>query len=54
MKKYSEEFINNSDILKTAIIGFEFEFYVKEMSFFKTLEVLNTYLKPFTPYLKPY
>ena len=50
MKKYSEEFINNSDILKTAIIGFEFEFYVKEMSFFKTLEVLNTYLKPVEVY----
>ena len=46
MKKYSEEFINNSDVLKTAIIGFEFEFFIKELSFYKTLELLNNCLKP--------
>ena len=46
MRKYSEEFINNSDILKNSVIGFEFEFFIKELSFYKTLEVLNNYLKP--------
>ena len=46
MRKYSEEFVNNSDILKQAIIGFEFEFYIKELSFYKTLELLNKILSP--------
>ena len=46
MRKYSEEFINNSDILKGAIIGFEFEFYLKDLSFYKTLELLNKILNP--------
>jgi hypothetical protein len=46
MRKYTEEFINNSDILKKAIIGFEFEFYLKELSFYKTLELLNKILSP--------
>lgn len=46
MRKYSEEFINNSDILKGATIGFEFEFYLKELSFYKTLELLNKILSP--------
>ena len=46
MRKYTEEFINNSDILKEAIIGFEFEFFLKELSFYKTLEVLNKDLDP--------
>lgn len=46
MRKYSEEFVNSSDILKSAIIGFEFEFYLKELSFYKTLELLNKILAP--------
>jgi hypothetical protein len=46
MRKYSEEFVNNSDILKDAIIGLEFEFYIKELSFYKTLELLNKILSP--------
>ena len=46
MRKYTEEFINNSDILKKAIIGFEFEFYLKDLSFYKTLEILNKLLSP--------
>ena len=50
MRKYSEEFINNSDILKKSIIGFEFEFFVKELSFYKTLELLNKYLNPIEVY----
>jgi len=46
MRKYTEEFINNSDILKHALIGFEFEFFLKELSFYKTLEILNKILSP--------
>ncbi len=50
MKKYSEEFINNIDVLKTAICGFEFEFYLKELSFYSTLEKLNKILDPIQVY----
>lgn len=50
MRKYTEEFINNSDILKEAVIGFEFEFFLKELSFYKTLEVLNKTLEPVSVY----
>ena len=46
MRKYSETFINNSDVLKQARIGFEFEFYMKDLSYYKTMEILNQYLAP--------
>lgn len=46
MKKYSETFINNSEILKFAKIGFEFEFFMKDLSYYKTMELLNQYLSP--------
>lgn len=46
MKKYSERFINDSHILKKAVCGFEFEFYMKDLSYYKTLELLNQYLSP--------
>lgn len=46
MRKYSEEFINSSEILKNAIVGFEFEFFIKDLSFYKTLEILNKNLSP--------
>lgn len=46
MRKYSESFINNTDILKKARIGFEFEFFMKDLSYYKTLEILNQYLSP--------
>lgn len=46
MKKYSESFINNIQILKQARIGFEFEFYLNDLSYYKTLELLNQYLTP--------
>lgn len=46
MKKYSDKFINQIDQLKYAIVGFEFEFYLRELSYYKTLEILNEYLKP--------
>ena len=50
MRKYSEEFINSSDILKKSVIGMEFEFFVKELSFYKTLELLNKFLSPVEMY----
>jgi hypothetical protein len=46
MKKYSDKFLNQSDKLKKAVVGFEFEFYVKDFSFYKTLEMLNIELAP--------
>jgi hypothetical protein len=46
MKKYSEKFLNDNEILKNSRIGFEFEFYMKDLSFYKTLEILNQYLSP--------
>lgn len=46
MKKYSEKFIHEYNKLSKAVIGFEFEFYVKDLSFYKTLELLNKELDP--------
>jgi len=46
MKKYSEKFLNDSNKLKTSKVGMEFEFYLKDLSFFKTLEMLNQDLSP--------
>jgi len=46
MKKYSERFINNHDILKHARCGMEFEFFMKDLSYYKTLELINQYLTP--------
>lgn len=46
MQKYSNKFINNRDLLKNALIGFEFEFYVKDLTYYKTLELLNKLLYP--------
>ena len=46
MKKYSETFLNSHEILKHAVLGYEFEFYMKDLSFYKTLEILNQYLHP--------
>jgi len=40
MKKYSDKYINSYNILKTAVIGFEFEFY-SNVSYYKTLEIMN-------------
>lgn len=46
MRKYSDKFLNQSYKLKNAKIGFEFEFYMKDISYYKSLEVLNQYLSP--------
>lgn len=50
MKKYSEKFLNNSNILKKCVVGLEFEFYMKDLSYYKTLELLNQYLDPIQVY----
>lgn len=46
MKTYSDKFLNQSAKLKNSRIGFEFEFYVKDLSFYKTLEMMNIELSP--------
>lgn len=46
MKKYSDKFLNQSNKLKHAKVGFEFEFYMKDLSYYKTLEILNKELDP--------
>lgn len=46
MRKYSDKFINQSKKLKRSKIGIEFEFYLKELSYYKTLEILNKELSP--------
>lgn len=46
MEKYSDKFLNQSFKLKNSKIGMEFEFYLKELSFYKTLELLNQELSP--------
>jgi hypothetical protein len=46
MKKYSDKFINQNNKLGKTKIGFEFEFYLSELSYYKTLEILNQELKP--------
>lgn len=46
MRKYSDKFLNQTSKLKSAKVGFEFEFYMKELSYYKTLEILNKELSP--------
>jgi len=46
MRKYSDKFLSQSNKLKNALVGFEFEFYLKDLSYYKTLELLNQELSP--------
>ena len=46
MKKYSDKFLNQTNKLKFAKVGLEFEFYMKDLSFYKTLELFNQELSP--------
>lgn len=46
MRKYTEKFIQEYGKLSKALIGFEFEFYMKDLSYYKTLELLNRELDP--------
>ena len=47
MKVFSNEYINDFEKLKNAVVGFEFEFYT-DRSYYKLLELLNNQLKPIT------
>lgn len=46
MKKYSEKFLSDYSVLKNSVLGFELEFYMKDLTFYKTLEILNKELSP--------
>ena len=46
MRKYSDKFLSQANKLKYAKVGFEFEFYLKDLSYYKTLEMLNLELNP--------
>ncbi|NBP00811.1 MAG: hypothetical protein EBU90_11890 [Proteobacteria bacterium] len=46
MRTYSDKFLNHSKKLKSAVVGFEFEFYLKDLSYYKTLEMLNQEFSP--------
>ena len=46
MKKYSDKFLNQSEKLKVAKVGMEFEMYLKDISYYKALELLNSELSP--------
>lgn len=45
MDKFTNKYIGSFDILKKAILGFEFEFYT-DRSYYKLLELLNRELSP--------
>lgn len=45
MKKFSDYYVNYSNILQHAIVGYEFEFYT-EKPYYKLLELLNLELNP--------
>lgn len=51
MQTYSEKYIDKYNILKHAIIGFEFEAYYNT-SFYKTLENMNYELSPKNTWFK--
>ena len=46
MKKYSDKFLNQSEKLKVTKVGMEFEMYLKDISYYKALELLNSELSP--------
>lgn len=45
VKTFTDKYLNNIDVLKNAIIGFEFEFY-SEHSYYILLDILNHDLDP--------
>jgi hypothetical protein len=45
MKNFSDYYINYNNILKNAVVGFEFEFYTAK-PYYKLLEILNRELSP--------
>lgn len=46
MRKYSDKFLNQSEKLKVTKVGMEFEMYLKDISYYKALELLNSELSP--------
>ncbi len=46
MRTYSDKFLNENEKLRDAVVGIEFEFYTKDISYYKTMEILNDYLYP--------
>lgn len=46
MEKYSNKFINQINKLRDAKVGMEFEFYIKDLSYYKALELLNKEFEP--------
>lgn len=46
MKKYSDKYLNNYKILSKANLGFEFECFFDDISFYKVLELMNRELAP--------
>lgn len=46
MKTYTEKYIKDYQVLNKAVVGLEFEFFMKDLSFYKTLEILNQILSP--------
>jgi hypothetical protein len=46
VKKYSEKFLSEHHKLEKAVVGLEFEFFMKDLSYYKTLEMLNLELSP--------
>lgn len=45
MKKFSDKYLNDVEILKHAVVGFEFEFYTRH-PYYKFLELMNKLLAP--------
>jgi uncharacterized protein YjbI with pentapeptide repeats len=46
MKKFSDKYINNYKDLAVMKVGYEFEFYASDISYYKVLELLNIKLDP--------
>ena len=46
MKKFSDKYINDYKDLSLMMVGMEFEFYTKNISYYKVLELLNIELDP--------
>lgn len=46
MKKYSEKFLKDHEKLGKSVVGLEFEFFMRDLSYYKTLEILNHEMSP--------
>ena len=50
IKKYSDKFLNNYKTLSQTVVGIEWEFFTNDLSYYKTMELLNIYFKPMEVY----